>query len=79
MKQSIPYSRTVVHYSRRHVLPRDALSPGSLDVQIQLRFTAVLPDILQIPLILEKGIRRILARRICGILNFVQRHEVVYA
>jgi len=70
MKQDVS-SRTVIHYSCRHVLPRNALSPGSLDVQIQLRFAAVLPDILQIPLVFEEGIRRILARRIRGILNFV--------
>ncbi|KAL0115551.1 hypothetical protein PUN28_010817 [Cardiocondyla obscurior] len=57
------FSRTVVHYSRRYVLPRDALSPSSLHVQV--------------PLELEERIGWVLARRVGRILDFVHRHEIL--
>ena len=52
-----PLCLTVVHDGCRDILAGYALIPGSLDIQIESHFAAILARVEQVPLELEVGIR----------------------
>ena len=55
---------TVIHDGRGDVLAGDPLGPGRGHVQVQLGLTPILARVLQVPLVLKQGVRRV-----CGLLQ----------
>lgn len=56
--------QTVIHNSGSDIFSRDALCPGSLNVQVKLGFSPVLAGVFEVPLILKVGICGISTRRV---------------
>ena len=48
----------VVHDGRGDIFAGDALGPSGGNVQVELGLAAVLARVLQVPLVLEQGVRR---------------------
>ena len=61
----------VIHDGRGDVLAGDPLGPGRGHVQVQLGLTPILARVLQVPLVLEQGVRRV-----CGLLQQYRKKGV---
>ena len=62
---------TVIHDGRGDVLAGDPLGPGRGHVQVQLGLAPILARVLQVPLVLEQGVRRV-----CGLLQQYRKKGV---